>query len=135
MKKVKDWIVDRWLTWRTGKDAQTRAWDKWREETIVYRASTVKQYFRNFKYVLALDYSKVYSDYHPFAGDLLDAGFRQYIYPNRSLGDNTVTHVFRGFTSKYDDDFYINDLGNIDQLYAATNNKRDAMMIALKYGG
>ena len=135
MRKVKDWIVDRWLTWRTGKDAQTRAWDKWREETIVYRAGTVENYFMNFKYILPLDYRKVYpmERFHPFFGDRVDDGFDQYLYPNKPLGDNTVIHLFRGY--KDSGFFHITDFGDTDQLYAATNNERDAMMIALKYGG
>jgi hypothetical protein len=45
---LKDYIVDRWLTWRTGKSKAEREWIQWYETNVVYRASTIPNMFMNF---------------------------------------------------------------------------------------
>lgn len=125
-------IKDRYLTWRTGYDKPTRIWLKWQEENIVLRASTIENMFMNFRYILPVSTNIFHLD-EPF-GWSPSKDFRQYMYPNRALGDNTVYYFARGYRDEWDGRFHINEFRcDQDQVFAATNNGTDAVMIALKY--
>ncbi len=127
-----EYIVDKWLTWRTGLDKQTRVWLKWEEENIVHRASTIENMFMNFKYILPVT-TQIFNHVEPF-GWHPTKEFREYMYPNRELGDNTVYYFARGYRDQWDGKFHLNDLRHEqDQVFVATNNEKDAFMIALKY--
>lgn len=126
-----DTLKDKYLTWKTGDDKQERAWKKWRQETINYRASTVDDYFKNFKHIIEVDYEKVYT----FNGwnDSVVESLDEYCYPNRELGDNLVINIFRVIYNNWDGRYHLNDIGGTDKVFAATNNSTDAILIALKY--
>ena len=125
------WIVDRWLTWRTGKPKQVREFEAWWHEVLVLRADTPKEMFRNFTHVFTVDYDKFFFDCGMFMS--LEEEVACYMWPQRALGDNTVYKILRGYENAHGE-FYISDLGDEDRVYVATNNSKDAIMIALKYG-
>ena len=123
-----EYIKDKWLTWRTGLDKQTQTWLKWEDENIVHRAGTIENMFMNFKYILPVT-TMIFDHSEPF-GWMPSKDFRQYMYPNRALGDNAVYYFARGYRDEWD--FHFNEFTG-DQVFVATNNEVDAMMITLKY--
>jgi hypothetical protein len=125
------YIKDRYLTWRTGLDKQTRIWLKWEDENIVRRARTIENMFMNFKYILPVT-TQIFNHAEPF-GWHPTKEFREYMYPLRELGDNTVYYFARGNRDQWDGHFHLDEISGGDQVFVATNNSRDAMMIALKY--
>ena len=127
-----EWIVDKWLTWRTGLNKEDREWYKWQGGHIVNRATTIENMFMHFKYIIPVS-TKIYDLDYPF-GWVPCEDFKQYMYPNRELGNNTVYYFARGYRDKWDGKFHLNDMWHEqDQVFVATNNSKDAMMIALKY--
>ena len=125
-----DKIKDRWLYWRTGKPRQMREFEAWLKVTVNNRAPTAQDMFRNFKYIFTVDYNKFFFDAGMFLE--LDPGTKPYMFPQRELGDNLVYAHLRGEDNDAGE-FYITDFGNEDRLYVATNNGKDATMIALLY--
>lgn len=127
-----EYIKDRYLTWRTGYDKSTRTWHKWQEENIVLRASTIENMFMHFKHIVPVSIS-IFDLDEPF-GWCPCEDFQQYQYPNRELGDNAVFYIARGYRDEWDGKFHLNDIrAEQDQVFVATNNDVDAVMIALKY--
>jgi hypothetical protein len=127
-----DYIKDRYLTWRTGKDQQTRDWDEWCDKTIVRRANTIENMFMNFNYIITVS-TNIFDLDEPF-GWCPKKDFQQYLYPNRALGDNAVYYFARGYRDQWDGRFHLNDLRHEqDMVFVATNNEQDAVMMALKY--
>ena len=129
-----DYIKDRWLTWRTGKDKDTREWEAWYETNVVYRASTIPNMFMHFKHIIAVDHEKFLDYNEPFAWVPRESA-RQYFWPFRNLGDNAVWRIERVMWDQWDQSWHINSLSNEDKVFVATNSDADAIMIALKYGG
>jgi hypothetical protein len=128
-----EWIVDRYLTWRTGLNKQDRDWYKWQGGHIVQRSGTIENMFMHFKYIIPVS-TYVFDLSEPF-GWIPCEDFKQYLYPARALGDNTVYYFARGYRDKWDGKFHLNDMWHEqDQVFVATNNEKDAVMIALKYG-
>jgi hypothetical protein len=123
-------LKDRWITWRTGKTKSQRDYEAWYNTTVVIRAHTAEDMFRNFKHILIVDLWKAF-DVHMFT-ELKD-DLIQYRWPQRALGDNIVYGILRG-EQMPDGLFHLTDFGNEDRVYVATNNDQDAVMIALKYG-
>jgi hypothetical protein len=132
LAKVKEYVVDRYLTWRTGKDADQRLWDEWCCNNIVRGASTVENYYYSFKHIIEVDPAKVYDPTCPFGWTYVK-DFQQFAYPNRPLGSNTMCDWFRCEKDQWDHRWHINDFSGADHLFAATNNDADALMITLKY--
>ena len=126
-----EYIKDKYLTWRTGLDKQTRDHRKWYEENIVRRASTIENMFMHFKYIIPVT-TQIFNHAEPF-GWHPTKEFREYMYPNRELGDNTVYYFARGYRDQWDGRFHLHGMGGQDQVFVATNKERDAIMIALKY--
>ena len=125
-------IKDKYLTWRTGQDKPTRDFYNWYDGTVVSRAGTIENMFMHFKYIIPVS-TNIYDLSHPF-GWVPCEDFKQYMYPNRQLGDNTVHYFARGYRDKWDGKFHVNEMWHEqDQVFVATNNSKDAMMIALKY--
>ena len=125
-------IVDCYLTWRTGMNKEEREWYKWQDRHIVQRSGTIENMFMHFKYIIPVS-TEIYDLSHPF-GWIPCEDFKQYMYPNRQLGDNTVYYFARGYRDKWDGKFHLNDMWHEqDQVFVATNNEKDAVMIALKY--
>ena len=132
IKLVIDFIVDKWLTWRTGKDRDQREWEAWYESNVVYRASTIDNMFQHFKHVIAVDSQKFVDHSEPFAYVPNDDA-KQYFWPFRELGNNAVWRFERVYWNEWEKRWHINDMGDTDKIFVATNNDMDAMMIALKY--
>ena len=125
-------ITDRWLTWRTGMSRQDREWVRWRDQNIVQRADTIENMFVNFRYIVPVS-TNIFDLDEPF-GWVPCRDFQQYLYPARALGDNAVWYFARGYRDPWDGRFHINDLrGEQDQVFVATNNERDAVIIALRW--
>ena len=128
---MKDWIKDKYLTWRTGKNKQRRAYDTWYNSTVNVRAKSVEEMFANFEYVFRVNPNK-FLIWH-FAIEPKD-DLSEYRYPQRELGDNLLWTVQRGDPNFWDNGFAITDPTEEDLVYLATNNSEDAVMLALKYG-
>lgn len=132
MVKLKEYIVDKWLTWRTGKNKLQREWEAWYEQNVVYRASTIDNMFMHFKHVIEVDVSKFTDPQEPFAWvPCKDA--RQYFWPQRDLGNNAVWRFERVYWNEWEKRWHVNEMGDADKIFVATNSDKDAMMIALKY--
>ncbi len=127
-------LKDRFLTWHTGKDRRTRVWEKWKNETIVFRASTVENMFMNFKHIIEVNPEKMLDSTHPF-GWHSNEEFNQFEYPNKELGDNSVWYWCRCRKDRWDSRWHFDEIGGEDKVFVATNNERDAVLIALKFGG
>jgi hypothetical protein len=127
-----EWVKDKWLTWRTGKSKEEREWADWYETTVVYRASTIPNMFMHFKHVIEVDTFKFMDPAEPFAW-VPCADAKQYFWPQRPVTNTCVWRFERVIWDKWDNCWHINTLGDEDKVFVATNNDRDAMMIALKY--
>ena len=127
------YLKDKYLTWRTGYNKSGRAYIKWREETIVRSAYTIEDMFVNFKYIFPVSVD-IFDHAEPF-GWYPNEDFEQYMYPNRGPGNNAEYFFARGYRDLQDGKFYLSELlgSNHDQVFVATNNDRDAVMIALQY--
>ncbi len=131
---LKERIVDWYLTKRTGKDKSTREWEAWYNENVVWRADTIPNMFKNFEHVIEVDWRKFITDGGMGCWVPVESA-RQYFWPQRELGSNCVWRMERVIWDKWDRCWHINGLGDEDKIFVATNDERDAMMIALKYGG
>ena len=129
--QIIEYIKDKYLTWRTGLDKEARAFHKWEEENIVHRANTIENMFMNLKYIVPVT-TQIFNHNEPF-GWVPNKDFQQYMYPARALGDNCVYVFARGYRDKWDGRFHFDEMSGRDQVFVATNNERDALMIALKY--
>jgi hypothetical protein len=127
-----EWIKDKWLTWRTGKDKKQREWEAWYEVNVVYRASTIPNMFMHFKHVIIVSPNKFFDLCEPFAY-VPNEDARQYFWPARKLGENAVWRFERVMWNQWTKEWDINGLGDRDKVFVATNSDKDAMMIALKY--
>ena len=125
-------LVDWWLTKRTGKDKAQREWEAWYEVNVVYRAHTIENMFMHFKHIIEVDTNKFVDHYEPFAW-VPNKDARQYFWPARELGNNAVWRFERVRRDPWDRRWHIDEFGGEDRIFVATNNDRDAIMIALKY--
>jgi hypothetical protein len=128
---LKDYIIDRYRTWRTGKDKPTREWEAWYETNVNYRANTIPNMFMHFKHIIVVDPNKFFQP-DPFAWVPCDDA-KQYFWPQCDLGNNAVWRFERVIWDSWDNCWYINDMGNEDKVFVATNNDDDALMISLRY--
>lgn len=129
---IKDYIVDKWLTFWTKKSKSQREWEAWYEENVVYRASSITNMFQHFKHVIIVDSNKFMDLAEPFAwAPCADA--QQYFWPQRPLGNNAIWRFERVIWDKWTNTWYISGLGDEDKVFVATNNEDDAIMMSLKY--
>lgn len=126
-----EWIKDQWLTWRTGKDKSQREWEAWYEVNVVYRANDITNMFMHFEHVIRVDSSKFFQ-FDPFTWVPCEDA-KQYFYPARELGDNAVWRFERVSWSRWDNRWHLDGMGGEDIVFVATNNSKDAVMMALKY--
>jgi len=129
IEKIKDWH----LTRKTGLTKDEREYQVWLETNVNRRATRIKDIFHNFEHVIIVDSDKFFDHQEPFAWvPCQDA--RQYMWPQRDLGNNAVWSFER--VIKYPstaNEWTVNELGGEDKVFVATNNDRDATMITLKY--
>lgn len=127
---VKDW----YLTRKTGKTKAEREWEAWYEQNVNFRATRIKDMFKNFKHVMIVNPDKFFQ-FDPFAWVPTNDA-KQYFWPARPLGENCVWRFERVINCPASAwEWEVNELGGEDKVFVATNNDRDAVMIALKYGG
>lgn len=132
LSKIREYVIDRYLTWRTGESKEQREWEAWYETNVVYRASTIPNMFQHFKHVILVNPNKFFS--HEEMGWWVPCeDAKQYFWPARPLGNNAVWRFERVTWNQWEQCWDINGLGERDKVFVATNNDRDAMMIALKY--
>lgn len=129
---MRDWIVDKYLTWKTGQTKEERTWQSWYEANVNYRAGDITNMFENFKHVIEVDTDKFTDPHEPMTWvPCPDA--KQYFWPQRELGNNAVWRFERVVWNEWDKRWHVNGIGSQDKIFVATNNDKDAMMIALKY--
>lgn len=129
---IKDLIVDKWLTWRTGEDKDTRDYRKWYDSTVVWRAGNITNMFENFKHVIEVDPLKFFDHSEPF-GWIPMPSARKYFWPRSNLANTAVWRIERVIWSQWDKRWHLNEIGGSDKVFVATNTDKDAIMIALKY--
>ena len=130
--KFWDKVTDWYLTRKTGKNQAEREWEAWYEVNVVYRAHTIENMFMNFKHIIEVDTAKFTNPYEPFTWVPCDDA-KQYFWPARPLGENAVWRFERVSRDRWDHRWHIDEFGGEDRIFVATNNERDAIMIALKY--
>jgi hypothetical protein len=129
---VIEWIQDRYLTWRTGKNKAAREWEAWFDSNVNWRATEIKDMFRKFEHVIVVDSNKFFQ-FDPFAWVPCEDA-KQYFWPARALGDNAVWRIERVIRNVNTvQGWAINEIGGVDRVFVATNNSHDALMIAMKW--
>jgi hypothetical protein len=129
--KLIDKVKDTWLTHRTGMNKADRDYKAWYDANVNWRASDITDMFKNFEHVIEVNPNKFLWDGglswvpHPKA--------KQYFWPERELGKNAVWRFERVVWDKWDQRWHINGLGGEDRVFVATNNEKDAIMIALQW--
>jgi len=131
MQNLVNYVKDKYLTWKTGKTTEQRAWETWYEHNVVYRASTIPNMFMHFKHIIIVDPDKFFQ-FDPFTWVPCEDA-KQYFWPRRPLTDCGVWRIERVMWDRWDQSWHINGMGDEDKVFVATNNDKDAMMIALKY--
>lgn len=126
-----EWVKDRWLTWRTGKDRATREWEAWYEVNVVYRANTIKNMFMHFDHVVVVNPDKFFQ-FDPFAWVPCEEA-KQYMYPARPLGENCVWRFERVCWNQWQQEWICDSMGGEDKVFVATNSDEDALMISLRW--
>lgn len=127
-----DFFVDKYLSWKTGKDRSTREWEKWYHETVVFRASTIENMFMNFKHVIIVDADR-FMDSDSLYTWTPNADARQYFWPARDTTTCAVWRIERVRRDRWDDRWHKDEIAGEDKVFVATNNDEDAMMIGLKF--
>ena len=131
MNTVRDWIVDKWLTWRTGKTREEREWTAWYNENVNWLSPIISTMFAKFKHVIVVNPETFMNPMEPFTWVPNDDA-KQYFWPQRKLGENCVWR-FERVIPYGENDYYVNGIGDRDLIFVATNNDQDAIMITLKY--
>ena len=85
----------------------------------------------HFKHIIIVNPDKFFQ-FDPFAWVPCEDA-KQYCFPARELGNNAVWRFERVRKDRWDNRWHIDGMGGEDKVFVATNNERDAMMIALKY--
>lgn len=130
--KIAEYITDRYLTWRTGKDKSQREWEAWYDVNVVYRARDITNMFIHFEHVMEVRWDNFF-DHEEMGSWIPNKDAKQYFWPARELGDNAVWRIERVIWNQWDNRWHINELGGEDKVFVATNNSKDAVMMALKY--
>jgi hypothetical protein len=135
MVRLKEWIKDRYLTWRTGKDKRQRDHDEWYTNTVNYHARDITDMFKNFKHVIIVNPDLFLDLSYPFGWvPVQDA--RQYFYPVRQLTETCVWRFERVSWNQWDSRWHLwhlDEIGGEDKVFVACNSDEDAVMLALKY--
>ena len=127
VQKIKEKL---YFFWR-GRTIEETIRHEWYNAHVNPTAATIKTILFGFKYIIELDYDKVYND----LGITLEyqPGVQSFLYPARENEDCTVLYHVRGIWMHGGIEFQDNAFGDTDALFAGTNNKEDAIMLALKY--
>lgn len=128
IESIKDW----YLTRKTGKDRRTREWEDWYHQTVNYRASTIRDMFKNFEYVFTVDSQKFFDFNEPFSW-IPNAEASEYFWPKREINSTCVWRFERVFWDRWTESWHINELAGEDMVFIATNNSEDATMLTLRF--
>ncbi len=102
---------------------------EWHDKNTSTSADNIRDYFHGLEYIVELDWEKVYA-----SGWILLKDIRiKYCYPSRQLEDQTIFTCVRGTPTNDSRIFALNEIFGGDRVFAATNNEKDAIMLALKY--
>lgn len=125
-------IKDKYLTWRTGRDAKQRELYAWCTGGNIYPgASTIRTKLNGFKHIIPVSWDKIYV--YTIAWEPVDDFYNKYNFRFREIGDHAMVVNMRGEFTNNVDIFEMNELFGGDQAFVGTNNDYDAVMIALKY--
>lgn len=134
MGKLKEYIVDKWLTYRTGKNKAEREWSAWYDNNVNWLAHDITDMFKNFKHVIIVDSHKFTNPHEPFAWVPCEDA-KQYFWPQRPVETTCVWRFERVIWNEWDNRWHINEFGGGDHIFVATNSDADAVMLSLKYAG
>jgi hypothetical protein len=127
-----EYIKDKWLTWKTGRNKSEREWYAWYDITVNYRANDIKDMFKNFEHIIEVSPEKFLDYAEPFAW-VPESDAAQYFWPQRTVETTCVWRFERVSWNKWDRRWRMDELGGEDRVFVATNNSRDAMMITLRW--
>lgn len=129
-------IKERYMDWRYPTTKHQRRLEAWLRPRIFYPGRTPKEYFCGFKFVVRVNYDSVYSGpYDGMFGRSMCQDFKAYLYPTRSFEEGPcIALIDRGLWNKYTGEFEFNGLGGDDEMFVATNNEDDVIMLALRFG-
>ena len=129
LAKIKDW----YLTKKTGKDKVQRDWEAWYDANVNYRATRIKDMFKNFKHIIIVNPNKFTDPHEPFAWVPCSSA-RQYFWPQRPVETTCVWRFERVINyPSTNNEWHVNEFGGEDHIFVATNSDEDATMIALLY--
>jgi hypothetical protein len=128
IEKLQDWYLDK----KTGTTREVREYESWLDHNVNRSASRIRHMFGNFRHVLIVNPKKFF-DYRNSFEWAPCRDVRQYMWPERALGDNMVWLFERVNPCAYDDDWEINGIAGDELVFVATNNDSDAVMLAIKY--
>lgn len=131
--EFKEWVVDKYLTWRTGYNKEQRKYREWYYAHVVVRATAINNMFEKFKHVLIVDPDKFIDHAEPFGLVPVEQA-RSYFWPNRPIETTCVWRFERVINCPATAwQWEINELGGEDKIFVATNDDHDALMISLMY--
>ena len=131
--EFKEWIVDKYLTWRTGYNKEQRKYREWYYTHVVVRATEIDNMFGRFKHVLIVDPDKFFDYAEPFGWVPVEQA-RSYFWPNRPIETTCVWRFERAMRCPSTGNRWaINELGGTDTVFVACNSDEDALMISLLY--
>lgn len=120
---------------KVGITPEQRVWLNWYDLNVNRRAGTVQQVYAKFDHIIEVDHKTfLCQDFSPWHPVQEFDGLR---FPARQLDECAVWDWFRGEWEQHDSFcrvFRINDFTGGDHVFVATNNQRDAVWIALKWG-
>ena len=116
--------------WGNPKDDKHKEWSA---QHINRMATDVKTMFHGFMYIIEVDHRKVHDTNGIGQWSVQNEFKTKYCYPSKELGDHTSIVIVRGNDTTDGRIFEITDFGERDATFAATNNKSDAIMLALTY--
>lgn len=127
---IKERVKDKYLTWKTGKPKDLRDYELWYFNNVNLRSAYIHQLFENFKYIIKVDPDKFLNFSEPF-GLIPCSEAKQYFWPQKSINNCAVWRCER--VMKDSSGWWRNDIGYEDAIFVATNNEKDAVLIALKW--
>ena len=135
MTSIRKTLYDWWMNVAATdmRKRQRQALTDWNKENISPNAANVKDILFGFKYVVEVDYYKIFETYRNMNGTRVYDSFQeQFCYPNKELGDHSHLILLRGMHTNDEHVFERDEFGG-DSVFVGTNNEHDAMIFALKY--
>lgn len=133
LSKLREEISVRLESRTTKETIEQVRFRRWYQNTINYRGNSPREYFYNFKYCFEVDHKKFFTSDPKIKTWQPVEDFKQYTYPNRDFNNCAVYDFFRVLQDPYTKELNINEIGGYDVLFVATNNSKDATMLALKF--